>query len=199
MQDESNSHIDQCMEVIFRSARTHKEFSQEPVSDSLLKKAYDDAKLGPTSANCSPLRVVFVKSTEAKEKLIECLSPGNEPKTRSAPITAIFAYDMYFYEKLPKLFPHVDARSWFAGKEEFIKETAFRNSSLQAAYYLIALRAYGLACGPMSGFNNAKLDESFFPENEYKSNFICNIGYPKAAAENSRDQRLEFDEACNIV
>jgi 3-hydroxypropanoate dehydrogenase len=156
-------------------------------------------KWGPTSANTSPARFVFVKSKEGKEKLLPCMSPGNVDKTKAAPVTVIVAQDLEFYEKLPTLFPHVDARSWFKGKPAFIESTAFRNSTLQGGYFIIAARALGLDCGPMSGFDNAKVDAAFFAGTSWKSNFVCNLGYGDSAQLHPRNPRLDFNEACRIV
>ncbi len=186
------------LDQIFLKARTHSVWLPEPVSDELLREVYDHMKWGPTSANCCPARIVFVKSKEAKEKLLPCMAPGNVEKTKMAPVTAIIAYDGEFYEKLPKLFPHVDARSWFAGNEPLIESTAFRNGTLQGAYFLIAARALGLDCGPMSGFDNAKVDAAFFAGTSWKSNFICNIGHGDSAKVYPRAPRLAFEEACKI-
>src|SRR5258706_12216656 len=160
------------LEQIHTERRTHRVWLPEPVSDDLLVQIYNLMKWGPTSANSSPARIVFVKSTEAKAKLLPCMAEGNVEKTKAAPVTAIIAQDMEFYEKLPKLFPFADARSWFAGNKSFAESTAFRNSSLQGAYFIIAARALGLDCGPMSGFDNAKVDEVFFHGTSLKSNFI---------------------------
>ena len=186
------------LDTIFRNARTHNGWLDKPVDDALLQQAYDLAKMGPTSANCSPLRIVFVKSAEAKEKLRPCLAAGNLDKTMAAPIVALFANDLAFYDKLPKLFPHTDARSWFVGNDALIQTTAFRNSSLQAAYFMLAARSLGLDCGPMSGFDNAKLDAAFFAGTTYKSNFICSIGYGDVSKLHPRGPRLDFAEACRI-
>lgn len=190
---------DDALKLLFLDARTHSAWLDKPVDDALLQRAYDIARMGPTSANCSPMRIVFVKSDEAKAKLKPCLAEGNVEKTMNAPVTAIIAQDMEFYEQLPKLFPHTDARSWFAGKPEAIESTAARNSSLQGAYFMIAARAVGLDCGPMSGFNNAKLDEAFFTGTSYKSNFLCNLGYGDASKLHPRSPRLDFGEACKIA
>jgi 3-hydroxypropanoate dehydrogenase len=189
---------DNSLDVIFRNARTHSAWLDKQVDDALLMRAFDLAKMGPTSANCSPMRVVFVKSKAAKEKLKPCLSEGNMEKTMTAPVTAIIAHDMEFYEKLPKLFPHTDARSWFAGNDAVIQTTAFRNGSLQGAYFMLAARALGLDCGPMSGFDNAKVDAAFFAGTKIKSNFLCNLGYGDASKLHPRSPRLEFAEACRI-
>jgi len=189
----------EALEQIFTKARTHSAWSPKPVPDELLVQIYELMKWGPTSANSSPARIVFVKSKEAKEKLLSCLAPGNIEKTRTAPVTAIIAQDMEFYEQLPKLFPHADARSWFAGNPPLIESTAFRNSSLQGGYFIIAARALGLDCGPMSGFDNAKVDATFFQGTSWKSNFLCNIGYADPANVHPRHPRLEFGEACKIL
>jgi len=189
---------DKSLDVMFRDARTHSAWLDKPVDDALLIKAYDLTKMAPTSANCSPMRIVFVKTPAAKEKLKAALDAGNVEKTMSAPVTAIFAQDMEFYEKLPKLFPHTDARSWFAGNAAKIESTAFRNATLQAGYFMLAARAVGLDCGPMSGFNNAQLDELFFAGTTFKSNFLCNLGYGDASKLHGRSPRFEFAEANRI-
>jgi len=188
----------EALERILTEARTHSVWLPEPVSDDLLVQIYNLMKWGPTSANSSPARIVFVKSPEAKAKLLPCMAEGNVEKTKTAPVTAIIAQDMEFYEKLPKLFPFADARSWFAGNKPFIESTAFRNSSLQGAYFIIAARSLGLDCGPMSGFDNAKVDEVFFQGTAWKSNFICNLGYGDSVKLRPRAPRLEFNEACKI-
>jgi len=190
---------DQALQRIFTNARTHSAWLTEPVSDELLQQIYDLMKWGPTSANSSPARIAFVKSNQAKEKLLPCMAPGNVEKTRTAPVTAIIAHDLEFYEKLPKLFPHADARSWFVGNKPFIESTAFRNGSLQGAYLIIAARALGLDCGPMSGFDNAKVDAAFFEGASWKSNFICNLGFGDASLLHPRSPRLDFNEACKIL
>ncbi|MGB8274633.1 MAG: malonic semialdehyde reductase [Alphaproteobacteria bacterium] len=190
---------EEAKDILFRTARTHSAWRDRPVGPALLKAVYDLTKMGPTSANCSPMRVVFVVSPEAKSRLKPCLDAGNVAKTMSAPATAIIAYDTKFYDLLPKLFPHTDARSWFAGKDAHIERTAFRNSALQGAYLILAARGLGLDCGPMSGFDNAKLDAEFFPDGRYKSNFLCNLGYGDPAKLHPRNPRLDFDEACRIL
>jgi 3-hydroxypropanoate dehydrogenase len=190
---------EESLEQILTEARTHSFWLPEPVSDELLAEIYDLMKWGPTSANSSPARILFVKSKEAKARLLPCMAPGNVEKTEAAPVTAIIAQDMEFYEKLPKLFPYADARSWFAGNREFIESTAFRNSSLQGAYFIIAARSVGLDCGPMSGFDNAKVDATFFQNTAWKSNFICNLGYGDSSKLRPRSPRLEFNEACKIL
>ena len=155
-------------------------------------------KWAPTSANCSPARIVFVRSPASKEKLLACMSPGNVDKTRSAPVVAVIGMDMAFYEKLPHLFPHADAKSWFVGKKEFAEATAFRNSSLQGAYLILAARTLGLDCGPMSGFDNAKVDAAFWAGTEVKTNFICNLGHGDPSKLFARSPRLSFEEACRV-
>jgi 3-hydroxypropanoate dehydrogenase len=190
---------DSALDQIFRTARTHNVWLDRPVTDEQLRQIYDLMKWGPTSANCSPAWIVFVKSKAAKEKLRPALSPGNLDKTMAAPVTAIIAYDVEFYEKLPRLFPHADARSWFVGKPDLIETTAFRNGSLQGAYLIIAARSLGLDCGPMSGFNNALVDAAFFPGGKIKSNFLCSLGYGDPSKLFPRSPRLAFDEACKIA
>jgi 3-hydroxypropanoate dehydrogenase len=190
----------QALATLFNDARTHSVWlDSKPVDEKLLRQLYDLTKMAPTSANCQPLRVVFVKSNEAKEKLKPCLDQGNVEKTMKAPVTAILGMDMEFYEHLPKLFPHTDARSWFAGNEKKIQETAFRNSSIQGGYFILAARAVGLDCGPMSGFDNAKVDAAFFSGTKIKSNFLVNLGYGDASKLHPRSPRPTFDEFCKIV
>jgi 3-hydroxypropanoate dehydrogenase len=185
--------------TLFIEARTHNEWLDKPVTDSQLHQIYDLMKWGATSANCSPARIVFVKSEMEKEKLLACMGPGNQDKTRTAPVTAIIAMDMAFFEKLPELFPHADARSWFLGNQPLIDTTAFRNSSLQGAYFMLAARAIGLDCGPMSGFDADKVNVTFFSDSEIKVNFICNLGYGDAEKLFPRSPRLAFNDACKIV
>ena len=187
------------LDQLFRTARTHNELKGE-VSDETLRELYDLAKWGPTSANMSPLRLVFVKSAEGKARLGPALDEGNYAKTMAAPVTAIVAFDMAFYEKLPYLFPHTDARGWFDSKAEADLHTiALRNGSLQGAYVLMAARALGLDTGPMSGFNNALVDETFFAGTKIKSNFLINLGHGDTAKLFARSPRLSFDEAARIV
>ncbi|MBX9805695.1 MAG: malonic semialdehyde reductase [Alphaproteobacteria bacterium] len=186
------------LELIFIKGRTHYKWLDKPVEDDLLQEVYDLAKLGPTSANSCPMRIVFVKSEKAKAKLKPCLIQENVEKTMTAPVTAIIAYDLEFYEKLPKLFPHTDARSWFVGNAPFIETSAFRNSSLQGAYFMLAARACGLDCGPMSGFDNALVDEAFFHNTSLRSNFLCNLGHGDSTKLYPRSPRLTFDEVCKI-
>ncbi len=190
---------DDGLDLIFREARTQNAWTDRPVGEVLLEAVYDLAKWGPTSANCSPMRVVFVVGKEAKERLRPCLIPGNVDKTMAAPATAIVAYDTRFYEHLPMLFPHTDAKSWFEGNDALIEETAFRNSSLQGAYLIIAARALGLDCGPMSGFDAAKLNAEFFPDGRFKSNFLCNIGHGDSQGLFPRSPRFTFDDVCKIL
>lgn len=187
------------LEVLFTEARTHSHWLEQDVPEHVLKEIYDLARFGPTSANCSPMRLVFVKSPEAKEKLKPCLDPGNVDKTMTAPVTAIVAYDEQFYDHLPKLFPHAEARSWFADNPDFSHETAFRNSALQGAYLIMAARSMGLDCGPMSGFDAGQINEAFFQGTSYKVNFLCNLGYGDARKLFPRSPRLAFVEACQIV
>ena len=185
---------DEALDLIFREARTHNGWEERDVTTTLMQAVYDLMKWGPTSANCCPARFVFVSSDEAKERLKPLLDEGNRAKTMAAPCCVIIAHDMEFYEKLPKLFPHTDARSWFVGNDEKIKETAFRNGTLQGAYFIIAARALGLDCGPMSGFDNAAVDADFFADRpSWKSNFICSIGYGDHARVYQRAPRPEFD------
>lgn len=191
---------DDGLDLIFRQARTHNVWLPTPVPEATLREIWNVMKFGPTSANCSPLRVVFVQSEEGKERLAACMSSKNAPKTRAAPVTAIMAMDLDFYEKLPRLFPHdQSARSWFAGKPELIKETAFRNSSLQGAYFIIAARALGLDCGPMSGFDSDKVNGQFFANSSLEVNFVCSLGHGDPTKLFPRSPRLDFDEACRIA
>lgn len=187
------------LDLLFRQARTHSVFTDRPVPDEVLRQAWDIARMGPTSANCQPARLVFVRSAEAKARLCPALAPGNVDKTMAAPVTAIIGHDMAFFEQLPRLFPHADARSWFVGNDALIQGTAFRNSTLQGAYFMLALRAIGLDCGPMSGFDAAKVDAEFFAGTSVKSNFLINIGHGDSAALHPRGPRLDFDEACRVV
>jgi 3-hydroxypropanoate dehydrogenase len=190
---------DSSLDLIFREARTHSVWLDKPVSDAQLQQIYDLMKWGPTSGNSSPARIVFVRSAEAKQRLLSASSEGNMEKIRTAPVTAIIAHDMEFYEKLPQLFPHTDARSWFAGNQPLIDTTAFRNGTLQGAYLIIAARALGLDAGPMSGFDNAKVDKEFFPDGKVKSNFLINLGYGDHNKLFPRSPRLHFSEAAQIL
>ena len=188
------------LDLIFRTARTHTVWLDKPVDDALLRQVYDLAKMGPTSANMCPLRIVFVRSREAKERLKPALDGGNVDKTMKAPVTAIIAMDIRFYEKLPQLFPFADAKAWFKDLPANVLEyTALRNGSLQGAYFMLAARALGLDCGPMSGFDNAKVDAAFFGGTTIKSNFLCNLGHGDASKLHPRAPRLSFEEACRVV
>ena len=187
------------LDRLFMEARTQNGWQDLPVSVELLKAVWDLAKMGPTSANCSPARIVFVVSGEAKERLRPCLIEDNVDKTLAAPATAIIGSDQKFYDRLPELFPHTDARSWFAGNESLIKATAFRNSTLQGAYFMFAARALGLDCGPMSGFDEAAVNEAFFSGTDIEANFLCNIGYGNGEGLFPRSPRLAFDDACSVV
>ncbi|MCB4821047.1 malonic semialdehyde reductase [Roseicella aerolata] len=187
------------IDALFLSARTHNAWKPEPVSEAELRQLYDILKMGPTSANCSPARFVFVTTTEGKEKLKPALSSGNLEKTMAAPVTVIIGMDMDFYEKLPYLFPHTDAKSWFTGSPAVAEETAFRNATLQGAYLMIAARAIGLDVGAMSGFDKAKVDEAFFAGTTVKSNFLCNLGHGDPAGLFGKLPRLPFAEACTIA
>ena len=189
---------DQALDQLFRTARSHNAWRDEPVGDLQLHALYELMKWGPTSANCSPARIVFLKSAEAKKKLEPALDEGNRAKSMSAPVVAILAQDMAFYEKLPYLFPHTDAKPWFEGKPGKIEVTAFRNASLQGAYLMLAARAIGLDCGPMSGFDNARVDDLFFKNTPVKSNFLIALGHGDPSVLFPRSPRLPFDEACRI-
>jgi 3-hydroxypropanoate dehydrogenase len=186
------------LDQLFRDARTHNSLVGD-VPDALLHELVDLLKLGPTSANCSPARFLFVKSREAKERLRPHLSEGNLEKTMKAPVCTIIGYDLDFYKYLPKLFPHTDAKSWFEGKPKKIEETAFRNGTLQGAYLILAARALGLDTGPMSGFDNAGVDREFFSGTNIRSNFLCNLGYGDGKGMRPRAGRLEFEDACRII
>jgi 3-hydroxypropanoate dehydrogenase len=187
------------LDQLFHNARTHNVWLDKDVPDSLLHELVDLLKLGPTSANSSPVRFLFVKSREAKERLKPYLSEGNRDKTMKAPVCAIIGYDLTFHHHLPKLFPHIDARSWFEGKDEKIFETAFRNGTLQGAYLIMAARALGLDCSPMSGFDNAGVDREFFSGTSIKSNFLCSLGYGDASKLFPRSPRFDFDEMARII
>ncbi len=188
------------LDQLFLAARSHNAWQGRPVPDELLQRLYNTFRMGPTSANCCPARIVFVKSREAREKLMPALDEGNRAKSMAAPATAIIAYDMKFYEKMEQLFPHAPgARGWFDKDEQTAFTAAFRNGTLQGAYLIMAARALGLDCGPMSGFNNPMVDQLFFAGTSVKSNFICNLGYGDPSGVSPRSPRLEFDEACSIV
>ena len=191
----SNNALDQ----LLRQARTHSAWLPKRVPVELLRDAYDLARMGPTSANSSPARFLFLESEAAKARLLPALAPLNVEKTKAAPVTVIVAWDTEFYEKLPQLFPHADMRSHFVGNQSVIDETAFRNSSLQGGYFILAARALGLDCGPMSGFDKAKVNAEFFPDGKWKANFLCNLGYGDRSKLFPRNPRLEFDEACRVL
>jgi 3-hydroxypropanoate dehydrogenase len=200
---------DQALDILFREARTHNVWLDKPVSDDILRKLYDLMKWGPTSANCCPARILFLRTRAAKERLRPALSATNVEKTMQAPVTAIIAYDLTFYEKMPKLFPHNPGpRERFAKSPELAEITAFRNGTLQGGYFILAARSVGLDCGPMSGFDNAKVDEEFFsggkeegpwPGSRVKSNFLCNLGYGDSSKLFPRNPRLDFDEVCKLL
>ncbi|PWW10098.1 malonic semialdehyde reductase [Mangrovibacter plantisponsor] len=184
--------------TLYTGAHTHSHWLETPVPDALLVQLYDLVKMGPTSANCSPARFLFVRSPEGKERLKPALSSGNLEKTMLAPVTAIVAWDPAFYEQLPALFPHADARAWFTSSPALAEETAFRNSSLQAAYLIMACRALGLDTGPMSGFDQQKVNDTFFADSGWKSNLLINIGYGDSSKVHARLPRLDFDVACGL-
>ena len=189
----------EALDQLFYKARTHSAWLPEPVPAELLRKAYELARLGPTSANGSPARFVFLTTPGAKALLKPVLAPGNLDKTMAAPVTVIIAWDTEFHEHLPRLFPQFDMRSYFVGNHTLINETAFRNSSLQAAYFILSARALGLDCGPMSGFNADKLNAEFFPDGRWKVNLLCNLGYGDRSKLHSRNPRLNFEEASVIL
>ena len=184
---------------LFTQARTQNGYLDQPVPDAQLQQLYELLKWGPTSANSSPARFDFVRTPEAKAKLAACVSPANQPKVMSAPVTAIIGMDMAFYEQLPTLFPHTDARAWFLGNDALIASTAMRNSSLQGGYLIMAARALGLGCGPMSGMDTAKVDAAFFAGTTVKTNFICTLGHGDPAKVMARSPRLAFEQACQLV
>jgi len=187
------------LDILFRDARTHNGWQDKPVPESLLRELFDLAKMAPTSANCSPMRVVFVSTPEGKARLKPALSPGNLDKTMAAPVTAIIAQDTLFYEHLPTLFPHADAKSWFVGNDALIQGTMVRNATLQGGYLILAARAIGLDCGPMSGFDHAKLNAEFFPDGRFQANFLCNLGYGDPSKLFPRSPRFAFDDVCTIA
>ena len=187
------------VDALFQDARTHYSWTDEPVSDALLEQLYDTLKFGPTSANTSPARFVFLRTPAARERLRPALSAGNIDKTLSAPVVAIVAWDPRFYDRLPELFPHADARAWFAGNDALAEETAFRNATLQGAYLILAARALGLDCGPMSGFDRAHVDAIFFAESGWRSNFLVNLGHGDGAGLFPRAPRLGFADACVLL
>lgn len=190
---------DAAFDRLFRDARTKNAWTDTPVPDETLHALYEIVKFGPTSANASPARFLFLRTPEAREKLRPALNPGNIEKTMSAPVTVIVAYDPQFYEHLPKLFPHADARSWFSGNPDLAEDTAYRNGTLQGAYLIIAARGLGLDCGPMSGFDRGKVDQLFLSEQGWKSNFLINLGHGTPEDLYPRAPRLAFDEACVLT
>ena len=190
----------EALDMLFRQARTHNVWLPQPVSDDLLHQIYDLMKWGPTSANSSPARILYLRTPEAKERLRPALMAANIDKTMQAPVTAILAYDLKFYEHVPKLFPNNPAmREKFSSSPELIQTTAFRNGTLQGGYFILAARALGLDCGAMSGFDNGKVDAEFFPASTRKSNFLCNLGYGDHSKLFPRNPRLDFDEACQLL
>lgn len=190
---------DDAIDQIFRTARTFSKWLPKPVSENLLRELYGLARLGPTSANGSPARFVFITSAEAKEKLLGAMAPGNVEKTRAAPVTALIAYDTAFYELFPRLFPYVPMRDNFANNPAMATDNAVKNSWMQGGYFIVAARSLGLDCGPMLGFNADKVNELFFPDGKWKVNFVCNLGYGDTEGQFPRGPRLDFDEACKIV
>lgn len=203
MADHGRSHIQrplpqQAFDQLFLQAHTQRRWLDRPVPDTLLQQAYELARMAPTSANCQPLRICFVRGASAKEKLRSCLSEDNVAQTMSAPVTAIFAADFEFYDFLPRLYPQEDARSWFTGSVETIRRTAEQNANLQAGYFILAARGLGLDCGPMGGFNRAKTEAAFFAGTSWKSLFLCNLGFGDPSGYRARNPRLDFAEACRI-
>ena len=191
---------DEDLNLLFRDARTYNNWQDKKISKVVLTALFDLMKMAPTSVNCSPARFIFVESSAGKDKLKECLAAGNVDKTMSAPLTAIVATDFKFYEQLPKLFPHTDAKAWFVGNDEMINDTAIRNGTLQGAYLIMAARALGLDCGPISGFDKAKCKELFFADQQdWQANFLINIGYGDEAGMYPRSPRFDFDDICKIV
>jgi 3-hydroxypropanoate dehydrogenase len=190
---------DDALNQIFLQARTHNAWLPRRVPLEKLREVYDLARWAPTSANSSPARFVFLESEAAKARLLPALAPLNVEKTKAAPVTVIVAWDAEFYEKLPKLFPHADMRAHFVGNQSLAEETAFRNSSLQGGYFVLAARAVGLDCGPMSGFDKGKVNAEFFPDGKWKTNFLCNLGYGDHSKLFPRSPRLEFEEACRVL
>jgi 3-hydroxypropanoate dehydrogenase len=190
---------DASMDLVFRSARTQNSWQPKDVTEELLRRAYDLTKMGPTSANCCPARFIFITTKAGKERLKPTLAAGNIDKTMTAPVTAIIGYDTKFYDLLPELFPDTDARSWFTSNESLAQKTAFRNGTLQGGYLILAARSLGLDCGPMSGFDAAKLNTEFWPDGQITVNFLCNIGYGDDQDVHDRRPRLAFEKACEIV
>jgi 3-hydroxypropanoate dehydrogenase len=195
---EQNRLSGESLNQLFRQARTFSAWHPEPVPEAILREIYELARLGPTGANSSPARFLFLTTDESKARLLPALMPGNVEKTRSAPVTVIVAWDTEFFDKLPSLFPQKDVRAMFVGNQALIDETVLRNSSLQGAYFILAARALGLDCGPMSGFDRNKVDAEFFPDGKWKANFLCNLGYGDSTKLHPRNPRLEFEEACLV-
>jgi 3-hydroxypropanoate dehydrogenase len=187
------------IEQLFTEARSQNGYRSVPVTDDTLRRLYELVKWGPTSANCSPARFLFVRTPEARGKLIQCVSPGNAEKVRQAPVTVVIGMDMLFYEQLPRLFPHTDARAWFVNDPAKAEETAFRNSSLQGGYFILAARALGLDCGPMSGFDASLVDDTMWPGTQVRTNFLCTLGQGDPDKLFSRSPRLAFDDACRLL
>jgi len=190
---------DQALNQLFREARTFSAWLPKRIAAEVLREVYDLARMGPTSANSTPARFVFLESEAAKARLLPALAPLNVEKTKAAPVTVIIAWDTEFYENLPRLFPQADMRAHFVGNQPLIHETAFRNGSLQGGYFILAARALGLDCGPMSGFDQAKVNAEFFPDGKWKANFLCNLGYGDRSKLRPRNPRLEFDETCRVL
>jgi 3-hydroxypropanoate dehydrogenase len=196
---EQNRLPGESLDQLFRQARTFSAWHPEPIPLPILREIYELARLGPTGANCSPARFLFLTTDESKARLLPALMPGNVEKTRSAPVTVIVAWDTEFFDKLPSLFPQKDIRAMFVGNQALIDETTLRNSSLEGAYFILAARALGLDCGPMSGFDRNKVDAEFFPDGKWKANFLCNLGYGDSTKLHPRNPRLDFEEACRML
>ena len=190
---------DAALDLLFREARSHRAWLDRPVSEAALRRIYDIAKMGPTSAKCSPMRIVFVRTEAGRKKLEPCLSSTNFENVKAAPVTAIIGYDLDFHEHFPTLFPFADARAWFTGNDALIESTAFRNGTLQGAYFILAARAAGLDCGPMSGFDNAAVDTAFFGDTKVRSNFICTLGHGDHSTLSDRPPRFGFDDVCGFA
>jgi 3-hydroxypropanoate dehydrogenase len=190
---------DEALDVLLRKARSHSDYKPDPVSDEELRALYDLSKWGPTTANSQPQRLLFLRSPEAKERLKPALSSSNLKKVLSAPVVAVLAYDMRFFEHLPRMYSNQQARKWYETTPEHIRTTALRNATLQGAYLMLAARAIGLDCGPMSGFDNAKVDAEFFPDGRFKSNFLCCLGHGDASKLGPREDRFAFEEVCSVL
>jgi len=187
---------DAALDQLFLQARSQNGYLDQPVPDALIERLYALVKMGPTSMNCSPARLAFVRSAEARQKLLACVAPPNVAKITQAPVTVIVGMDLGFVDTLPRLFPHLDVRPFFAGNDELVRATAFRNSSLQGGYLILAARALGLDCGPMSGFDAARVDEAFWAGTRVHTNFLCTLGYGDTGRLFPRHPRLTFEEAC---